>query len=76
MPKAKAAKRWEGSTPVRCQICKNPFTHDTFIDAKTNFGPWGKLCIACHKEHGVGLGEGKGQKYRLSDGMLLQGGSR
>jgi hypothetical protein len=34
-----------------------------FIDGKTVMGPWGKLCMACHKKVGVGLGLGRGQKY-------------
>lgn len=59
------AKRvfWRGSPPVHCDVCSLPLT-DTFVDGKTIFGPWGKLCLNCHGNVGVGLGTGKGQKYK------------
>ena len=52
------------SAPTECQICKVPGTVDfVFIDGRTLQGPWGYMCMKCHREHGVGLGLGKGQRY-------------
>lgn len=63
-------KRWEGSNPVNCQICEQPFenscikykasdgTHrNFFIDGKTENGSWGLMCGVCYKIHGVGIGQ-------------------
>jgi hypothetical protein len=37
---------------------------DTFIDGKTTMGPWANMNPDSFKQHGVGLGMGKGQLYR------------
>lgn len=37
---------------------------DTFIDGKTTMGPWANMNPDSFKQHGVGLGIGKGQMYR------------
>ncbi len=55
-------KTWYGSEPTACDICASPIK-DTFIDGRTREGAWGILCPRCHKNHGVGLGLGKGQQY-------------
>lgn len=31
-------------------------------DGKTKLGPWANMCQSCFKEHGIGLGLGKGQE--------------
>lgn len=41
----------------KCDICDR----EAQYDAKTKQGLWGYLCTVCFKEHGVGLGTGKGQ---------------
>lgn len=38
----------------------------TFIDGRTKAGPWAIMSLASFKNHGVGLGVGFGQKYRLN----------
>lgn len=44
-----------------------------FIDGRTNRGPWGIMTPANHVLHGVGLGTGLGQLYRLqADGRWLK----
>ena len=58
------SKRWKGQTT--CDLCKRE-KPATLYDAKTHFGPWGTLCRDCFVSHGVGLGTGKGQEYRLND---------
>lgn len=32
------------------------------VDCKTKHGPWAYCCELCFGEHGVGLGEGLGQR--------------
>lgn len=58
--------RWSkgmGSHAYACDICGAPII-DYHIDGKTQMGPWADMCPECHKTHGVGLGVGKGQKYK------------
>jgi hypothetical protein len=57
------AKVWSGSPPCFCDVC-NDVIADEFVDGKTNMGPWAIMCPGCYKEHGVGCGTGKGQRYR------------
>ena len=57
---------WIGSTPTNCDVCGKPIL-DTFVDGKTRGGPWGMMCVPCHGAHGVGLGLGRGQRYRKSN---------
>ena len=64
--------KWGGSKPIKCDICKEPFT-TTFIDANTRTGQWCKLCPLCHKVIGVGLGTGRGQLYDLKTLEKLEG---
>ena len=53
-------KTWLGST--KCDICGREI-EKTLIDGMTQMGPWAVMCPTCHKIHGVGLGDGRGQKY-------------
>lgn len=57
-------KKWGGSKPSNCQLCLGKLI-TRFVDGKTNFGPWAIMCVACHHDHGYGLGTGKGQMYDL-----------
>jgi hypothetical protein len=54
---------WIGNPPEQCDLC-GAGLEDVFYDAKTHGGPWGFLCVRCFKAHGIGLGMGRGQKYR------------
>ena len=54
---------WLGEQPTTCEICTTPLRTRMF-DAKTKFGPWGCLCPECFEQHGVGLGQGRGQEYQ------------
>ena len=56
--------KWHGITPKTCDICGNKLKK-VFIDGRTNLGAWAIMCEHCHRERGVGLGIGKGQKYEL-----------
>lgn len=58
-----APQLWAGSTPSECDLCHVPIK-DTFVDGKTTVGPWGIMCPSCFATYGVGLGTGKGQKYK------------
>jgi len=60
---AKKIVKWSGHAPDRCDLCRVPI-QNTFVDGKTNMGPWASMCPDCHDAHGVGLGTGMGQKYQ------------
>lgn len=53
------------SSPVDvCDICKTPIK-DEFVDGRVQgISSWALLCLVCHREHGVGLGTGRGQRYQ------------
>jgi hypothetical protein len=51
------------NAPKECDICHRPL-QKVFYDCKTVSGPWANLCHQCFKWHGVGLGLGRGQKYK------------
>lgn len=54
---------WTGDVPEYCQLTRKLLTH-TFIDGKTKMGPWAIMSEDAHAKYGVGLGQGKGQKYQ------------
>ena len=63
---------WVGDPPDKCQLMGEPII-DVFIDGAVLGGSWACMCPKCHQTFGVGLGEGKGQKYiRQSDGKWLK----
>ena len=69
-------KKWL-SNYDNCDICgcKIKDNVEYFVDGKTKLnGIWGLLCPICHKQYGVGLGCGFGQKYDGKTGILLEGG--
>ena len=47
-----------------CDICGRD-CGDFLVDGRTHDGPWAVMCTDCALTHGVGLGRGKGQLYRL-----------
>ena len=70
----KEPKYWLGDAPDKCDVGGCPIT-TTFVDGKTNMGPWGFMCPTCHSRHGYGLGTGKGQVYtKQDDGRWLKTG--
>ena len=40
---------------------------DVVYDGRTKMGPWAMMSQASFKKYGVGLGTGKGQKYRRNE---------
>ena len=70
-PKPKRQVFWRGFIDS-CDICRGEIA-DQFVDGKTTYGPWGILCLRCHKDKGCGLGMGRGQRYeRQDDGRWLK----
>lgn len=60
-------KKWKGSTPVKCDVCRDKIK-DIFVDGKTSMrGLWANMCDPCHQSIGVGLGLGRGQRYELRE---------
>lgn len=57
-------KFWLSPPPVTCDVCDSPIDK-TFIDGKTQAGPWACMCMTCYTlGPGVGkLGLGIGQMY-------------
>ena len=65
---AKPRRYWMGTTPEKCDICSFVFK-SYFVDGATKgdsgwHGMWGCMCVKCHRIHGIGLGTGRGQKYK------------
>jgi hypothetical protein len=54
--------KWTGAVPTNCDICRRKLD-DTWVDGRTKMGPWANMCRNCHRAHGVGHGQGKGQEY-------------
>lgn len=65
-------KRWHGPIPEACDICERVLTV-TFVDGATVGGPWAIMCRGCAMMHGRGIGTGRGQRYRVSDGVKIEG---
>lgn len=59
-------KLWLEQIPTECDICQNPIA-SAFFDGKTIRGPWAIMCPECHKNYGLNLGTGHGQKYVLDE---------
>lgn len=58
--------------PKKCQVCHREI-EDVVIDGQLRQGQWGYMCPSCHKNHGVGLGVGLGQKYqKQADGTFVK----
>ena len=53
----------------QCDFCNKSVA--VYIDGKTVLGPWANMCLQCYKTKGIGLGLGKGQKYK--DGVKIEG---
>ena len=49
--------------PPCCNICQGKIG-TVFVDGRMSQGSWADMCWNCFTQHGVGLGTGKGQKYR------------
>lgn len=59
----------------KCDICGVDIKtqYATYIDGKTRNGSWATMCGACHMEHGVGFGLGKGQEFDIRTGKKVRG---
>lgn len=65
---------WRGATPTKCDM-NGETIKDEFVDGALRNGVWGILCPYCHKNYGVGLGIGRGQRYKLrEDGRFVKVG--
>lgn len=72
MPRPPGAVYWCGEEPTSCGYCRCRIG-STFIDGRTQLGPWMPLHPRCHAAVGVGLGTGNGQRYeRQTDGRWLK----
>jgi hypothetical protein len=71
-PRDVTAKYWMGSRIGDRDDFDNPIK-DQFIDGATRHGPWGIMSPYSHRVHGIGLGTGRGQRYkRQKDGQWLK----
>lgn len=55
-----------------CALCHNSLDHQ-WIDGRTRTGYWANMCPSCFNLHGVGLGQGKGQKYDVQTKLKVEG---
>lgn len=55
-------KFWMGEVPETDDF-GDPIKNE-FIDGRTNMGPWALMSKNSFRQHGVGIGQGKGQLYR------------
>lgn len=58
-------KVWLGYVPKMDDF--GSIIQDEFVDGKTKMGPWATMSPESYKQHGVGLGTGKGQRYKKSE---------
>lgn len=60
--------------PKSCQVCGTAFGENNdvfdayFGSLEHRYEGWGWIDEACHKKYGVGLGTGKGQRFKLDTG--------
>lgn len=64
MKKSDKPVYWIGEPPLKCDLCGKGIT-TVFVDGKTVYGPWANMCPQCHGAFGIGLGLGKGQRFKL-----------
>jgi len=55
-------KYWTGDVPVKDDFGMTIGIE--FIDGRTTQGPWAFMTPASHRAYGVGLGLGRGQRYK------------
>lgn len=55
---------WEGAEIKCCTLCNNPIDRFFVNGLVVRLRDFTILCLACHGTEGIGLGSGKGQKYR------------
>jgi hypothetical protein len=55
-----------------CDLCHIDISDKPFVDGKLVGGPWALMCEACHRQFGIGLGTGRGQRYDR-DGVKIGG---
>lgn len=56
---------WIGVSSMICDICRDDLESlGEFVDGKTLYGPWAKMCLGCHESKGCGLGTGRGQHFK------------
>lgn len=60
--------RWYGDVPATCQVTGRPITN-AFVDGQLKGnGAWCMMHPDAHKDHGTGLGTGRGQRFEKHDG--------
>jgi hypothetical protein len=57
---------WMGDNINQKDDFGRPIT-DEFIDGKTRLGPWAIMSPTTHRIQGMGLGMGRGQRYRKQE---------
>jgi hypothetical protein len=68
-------KKWHGSWPAKCDLCKEPLTsYKWFIDGRiVNQSYWALICPPCSYSNSAGTGLGIGQKYDSKTLVKLEG---
>ena len=69
-PPAKAKTIVSKPPPPCCDVCKGKIG-TVFVDGRMTYGSWADMCWNCFRQHGVGLGTGKGQKYKAPGALTI-----
>lgn len=56
---------WHGGR--KCDICGKEIKEGRLYDARTTHDCWATMCNDCYVRYGVGVGNGKGQRYELNE---------
>lgn len=52
----------QADAPTDCSVCGEPL-NGSFVDGVMAYAGWGYQHPECHKDHGIGLGHGRGHLY-------------
>jgi len=61
-------KQWLGSPYTECELCGRA-PGAVFYDAYVPGNAWARICHECFRAYQCSTGEGRGQKYRLENGI-------
>ncbi len=70
VPPTKEVKTWVGDTT--CDLCHHKCGEILIDGVEKTTRKWAVMCLPCFKTHGVGIGQGSGQKYQLVDGVYVK----
>lgn len=55
-----------------CQLCDRPITTEYIDGVVKGARCWANMCVTCHTKEGVGLGTGRGQRFKLVSDLVTK----